>query len=416
MTQAAHASLEDLLCASAATDLEGPRVVFSGHDDLYPTRFRSGHVTGVALAAAALASRPTGEIKIDLDHAALISEGYRHVLRDGAPVAAPRDPLTGFYETADRRYLFLHVNFPHHRERALAVLQAEGSRASLESKIATWSMAEADVALAAAGAICAPVLSADEWRQNTQRPPLIDIEKVAESTPRPADPARVVDFTRVLAGPTCGRFLAETGAIVTRIDNPLYPDLLSYRLDANRDKKEESLDLRDAKQKARLFQLIDEADVFLQAYRPGVAEKLGLGAQTLCARNPGLIHASLSAYDDHSAFAGRRGFDSAVQATSGIALLNGQGTPKLLSTSPLDYCAGFLLAFGVKEALRRRTREGGSYIVRTSLARVATWLLDMQHATAPIENKQRMVDLISRYRRESVTASGTISHIASAVF
>ncbi len=416
MTELAAASLTQLLSESGAQGLDPSAVTFVGADDLYPGPFRCGHVTGVALAAAALARPPDARITVDLDHAALMSEGYRHVLLNGQSVAAPRDPLTGFYDTSDGRQIFLHVNFPHHRERALALLRAAPERASLEQAIRAWTMPDFDAALVGAGAISAPVLTAEEWRDLTDDLPLVSIDKIGDSAPREVAKARVIDFTRVLAGPTCGRLLAEQGADVTRIDNPLYPDLLSYRLDANRDKTELTLDLRALDQREQLMELIQRADVFLHAYRPGVAERSGLSAQALCAQHPGLIHASLSAYDEGTVFAGRRGFDSAVQAASGMALVQGDGTAKLLATSPLDYAAGFLLAFGVNEALRRRAREGGSYRVRTSLARVASWLLATRRDGALPENKDRLAQMIARHAQDSVTPMGVIRHIGSPKF
>lgn len=416
MTETARRSLARLLSESGAQGLDPAAVTFSGADDLYSGPFLSGHATGVALAAAILAARPEARFTLDLDHAALISKGYRHILLNGQSVAAPRDPLTGFYETGDGRQIFLHVNFPHHRARALALLRAEPTRESLQHAIGEWKMPVLDAALMACGAISAPVLMPQEWHDLAPALPLVSIEKISNSAPQSSDSVRVVDFTRVLAGPTCGRLLAELGADVTRIDNPLYPDLVSYRLDANRNKKEVTLDLRQAEQRAEIFARIKTADVFLQAYRPGVAEQLGLSAETLGAQHAGLIHASLSAYDDGTVFAGRRGFDSAVQAASGMALIHGEGSAKLLPTSPLDYAAGFLLAFGVNEALRRRAREGGSYRVRTSLARVASWLLRLRHEHTPPENAARMADMIATYSQDSVTPLGVIRHIASPKF
>ena len=416
MTETARRSLARLLSESGAQGLDPAAVTFSGADDLYSGPFQSGHATGAALAAAILAARPERALALDLDHASLISEGYRHVLLDGQSVAAPRDPLTGFYETGDGRQIFLHVNFPHHRARALALLRAEPSRESLQQAISEWQMPVLDAGLMAAGAISAPVLMPQEWRDLSRDLPLVSIEKIGDRAPQSSEAPRVVDFTRVLAGPTCGRLLAELGADVTRIDHPLYPDLVSYRLDASRDKKEVTLDLRVPEQRAELFTLISKADVFLQAYRPGVAEHLGLSAAALCAQYPGLIHASLSAYDEGTVFSGRRGFDSAVQAASGMALVHGEGSAKLLPTSPLDYAAGFLLAFGVNEALRRRARDGGSYRVRTSLARVASWLLTLRHEDTPPENAERMTAMIATYSQESVTPQGVIRHIASPKF
>ena len=225
----------------------------------------------------------------------------------------------------------------------------------------------------------------------------------------------VIDFTRVLAGPTCGRFLAEAGAQVTRIEHPHMPDLIAYRLDANRDKMERKLDLRDANDLAALRAMTARADVFVQAYRPGVAAHLGLDPQTLVATNPGLICATLSAYGHVGPWSQRRGFDSVVQAACGLALLHGGDAPKLLPTSPLDYAAGFLLAFGIEVALQRRAREGGSYLVRTSLAQVAHWLRDFQHETVPAADPARLAHAVEHLSTETQTPAGLIRHLRSAM-
>lgn len=413
MSEGASKALADLLAQSGAQDLSSQCVTFTGRGDLYPTRFQIGHVTAVAYGAAWITFQPNRALTLNLDHAALLSEGYRHVRLNGESVVAPRDPLTGFYKTADGRQIFLHMNFPHHQARALALLRAKPTREALASAILEWIMPVLDGALMSAGAVSAPVLTSDEWRHLVPPLPLVTIEKIAEGVLKSKANLRVVDFTRVLAGPTCGRFLAEQGANVLRIDNPLYPDLLSYKLDANRNKDEETLDLRMCDQQDKLLQKIKQADVFLQAYRTGVAEQYGLDAHSLSAQHEGLIHASLTAYDADTIFAGRRGFDSAVQAASGLALAHGSTGPKLLQTSPLDYAAGFLLAFGISLALNRRAREGGSYRVHTSLARIASWLLDMQHDHVPSDNPQRMKAVLETYFGETDCRFGRVRHIIS---
>ncbi|MDB5641953.1 MAG: carnitine dehydratase, partial [Hyphomicrobiales bacterium] len=374
MTTNPDTALRALLDAAGWPAADAARVRFSGDDTLYPCRTQAGVATGVALAAAGLAlPGPARRLHVDLDHAALMSEGYRHVRLDGASVAAPRDALTGFYATRDGRALFLHVNFPHHRARALAVLGAIADRESIAAQIRLRDIGELDAALAKAGAIAAPALSFAEWDASPQgaaiaRLPLLEIARIGDAPQKPFRDIRVIDFTRVLAGPTCGRFLAEAGAVVTRIEHPQTPDLIAYKLDANRDKQERNLDLRAPDDLASLRAMAARANVFVQAYRPGVAAQFGLDPQTLCAAHPGLICASLSAYGHEGPWSQRRGFDSVIQSACGLADMNGNGVPKLLPTSPLDYAAGFLLAFGVEVALHRRAREGGSYLVRTSLA------------------------------------------------
>jgi crotonobetainyl-CoA:carnitine CoA-transferase CaiB-like acyl-CoA transferase len=404
---------------------DAARVAFTGDDTLYPCRFQVGTATGVALAAAGLAlPGEARRINVDLAQASLMSEGYRHVRLDGASVAAPRDALTDFYETRDGRAIFLHVNFPHHRARALGVLGADADRESIAARIRLRDSGELDAAFAEAGAIAAPALSFAEWDATAQakaiaRMPLIEITRIGEAPPKPLramQDLRVIDFTRVLAGPTCGRFLAEAGAQVTRIEHPQTPDLIAYRLDANRDKEECTLDLRQPGHLASLQDMARRADVFVQAYRPGVAARFGLDAQTLCAANPGLICASLSAYGHEGPWSQRRGFDSVIQSACGLAAAHGDGAPKLLPTSPLDYGAGFLLAFGIEVALHRRAREGGSYIVRTSLARVAHWLRGFQHEMSPAEDAARRDVAIAALSTETQTQIGKVRHLRSALY
>jgi crotonobetainyl-CoA:carnitine CoA-transferase CaiB-like acyl-CoA transferase len=420
----AETALRALLEEAGWPTNDASRVSFTGEDTLYPCRFQAGVATGVALAAAGLAMPgETRRMSVDLDQAALMSEGYRHVRLDGASVAAPRDALTGFYETRDGRAIFLHVNFPHHRARALGVLGAEADRDDIAARIRLRDSAELDAALAEAGAIAAPALSFAEWDVTLQaqaiaRMPLVEITRIGAAPLRPL-PAmqdlRVIDFTRVLAGPTCGRFLAEAGAQVMRIEHPETPDLIAYKLDANRDKEECTLDLRQPGDLARLQEMATRADVFVQAYRPGIAARFGLDPQTLCVANPGLICASLSAYGHEGPWSQRRGFDSVIQSACGLAAAHGGGAPKLLPTSPLDYGAGFLLAFGIEVALHRRACEGGSYIVRTSLARVAHWLRGFQHEVCPEEDAARREAAIAALSTETQTGMRKILHLRSAM-
>lgn len=385
----ARRAVSDLLHGLGLDPALATQVTFTGTDAVYDTPYRIGTAAGAALAAAQLVaadlSHAPASFALDLDVAALTTQGYRHVRLEGASVAAPRDPLTGLYGTADGRQIFLHVNFPHHRDRLLGILGAQPAKDSIAAAVATWRAERLEAALAEAGAIAAMARSPEEWAASDQGRavaalPPVEVTRIGESAPEPArlgpgsGRLSVVDFTRVLAGPTCGRLLAECGASVTRIDNPLYPDLVSYALDANRDKAQVALDLRDPAQHARLLDMIGSADVFMQAYRPGVAEGFGLGTDEPAERRPGLIHASLSAYGHLGPWRDRRGFDSVLQAATGMAMEEGDGIPRLLATSPLDYAAGYLLAFGALVALKRRSETGGSYRVRTSLAQTAHWL------------------------------------------
>ena len=236
--------------------------------------------------------------------------------------------------------------------------------------------------------------------------PLVEITRIGDAPPKPLATMRdlrVIDFTRVLAGPTCGRFLAEAGAQVTRIEHPQTPDLIAYKLDANRDKQECTLDLREPGDLARLQEMATRADVFVQAYRPGVAARFGLDPQTLCAANPGLICASLSAYGHEGPWSQRRGFDSVIQSACGLAAAHGGEAPKAAADIAAGLRRGFPARLRHRSRVHRRAREGGSYIVRTSLARVAHWLRGFQHEVCPAEDAARLDAAIAALSTETQT-------------
>lgn len=418
--------LTDLLALGGLPSGLADRVTFTGIGDIYPTPFRLGAAMAAAIAAAALAAdtlegRET-PFSVDLAIAAATSSSFRYVRLDGAPVKGPRDPLTGFYTAADGWPVFLHLNFPHHRARAFATLGlADADREAIATAVARWPAERLEERLNAADACATIARDRKAWHESPAFAalagrPLVEIEKIADSPPQwrkgdAAGPLHVVDFTRVLAGPTCGRILAEGGASVLRINNPRFGDLKAYELDANRLKRQETLDLGAPADRERLLTHADAADVFLQAYRPGVATRYGFSPEVLAARRPGLVHVSLSAYGEAD---GRRGFDSVLQAAAGLAMEQGEGVPTLLPTSPIDYLSGFLLAYGALVALDRRAREGGSYVVRTSLAQVAEWLAALPPAPHP---PKAMPDaaMIDGFMQQTATSAGIVGHLRSPV-
>jgi len=187
----------------------------------------------------------------------------------------------------------------------------------------------------------------------------------------------VLDLTRVLAGPTCAKSLAEHGADVLKITAAHLPDSGMADLDTGIGKLSARLDLRNAADTAALQALVRETDVFVQSYRPGALAARGFSPEELAKLRPGIVCASLSAWGPTGPWRERRGFDSIVQAVSGIAHSNGESAkPRLLPVSAIDYVTGYLMAYGVCVALRRRSREGGSWLVRIALARVGKWIVE----------------------------------------
>src|SRR5476649_2852229 len=241
---------------------------------------------------------------------------------------------------------------------------------------------------------------------------------------RPLSGIRVLDLTRVLAGPTCGRTLAEHGADVMKISGAHLPNLGYQEWDTGHGKLSAQLDLRKPQDVETLRGLVREADVFSQGYRPGTLAARGLSPEELAEIRPGLVYVSLSAFGHTGPWASRRGFDTVVQTVSGMTTRQAEAVPgetlepRFYPLSAIDYCTGYLMAFGAMVALERRAREGGSWLVRISLAQVGKWLVDLGEVPAaalkdvPSEFGAEELD---RWSMVSNTPSGPLRHLKPVV-
>lgn len=378
-------------------------VTLTGAEPALPSSFRVGAVAQAAIAAAALAATTfdrlrTGRrqrITVDMRHAAIEfrSEGYLRVAGGAAPEFW--DKIAGLYRCGDGRWVRLHTNFPHHRDGVLAMLGCAHDREAVAAALLIRRASDVEDEAAARGLVVTMMRDAAQWDATAQavaiaRQPLIDIERIGDAPPempgaadaaRPLDGVRVLDLTRIIAGPVCGRALAAHGADVLLVTSPRLPSVAPLVIDTGRGKRSTALHLRDRADADRLRALVRDADIFIQGYRPGGLEALGFGPAALAALRPGLIYVSLSAYGDAGPWTGRRGFDSLVQTASGInaaeAEAAGSTLPKALPCQALDHASGYLLALGALAALRRRATEGGSWHVRVSLARTGLWLREL---------------------------------------
>jgi crotonobetainyl-CoA:carnitine CoA-transferase CaiB-like acyl-CoA transferase len=415
--------------------------ISGGADPILPTPFRIGETSAAALAAVGLAvadlwTLRTGrhqDVAVDTRRAtaSLRSGHYMHM--DGAHVSTERNSVMGVYPARNGRWSYLHCNFPNHRAAALGVLGVPEDREAVRQAVAKWDALELEEAIIAAKGAGGMVRTMDEWARHPQAAaiaslPLMEIVKIGEAPPqplpdgdRPLSGIRVLDLTRVLAGPTCARTLAEHGADVLKITAAHLPNLGYQEYDTGHGKLSAHLDLREPKDVDTLRGLVREADVFSQGYRPGTLGDRGFSPVTLSQLRPGIVVVSLCAFSHVGPWASRRGFDTVVQTVSGITtrqaeLFPGKEPgPQFYPVSAIDYLTGYLMAFGAMVALGRRAREGGSWLVRISLAQTGRWLVGRgQVPEAQLKDvpKEFTPAELERWSMASDTPVGKLRHLA----
>ena len=413
-------------------------------DPMLPTSFRIGEASAAALAAVGLAVSDlwkvrTGrgqEVAVDTRQATASLRSTRYLSLDAASVPTDRNTVMGFYPAKNGRWGYLHCNFPNHRAAALGVLGVEEDRDAVRRAVAQWDALELEEAIIVAKGAGGMVRTMDEWAQHPQAAavaslPLMEIVKMGDSPPealpdgdRPLSGVRVLDLTRVLAGPTCARTLAEHGADVMKITAEHLPNIVYQEYDTGHGKLSAYLDLREQRDRETLQGLVRECDVFSQGYRPGSLGERGLSPEELAALRPGIVYVSLSAFGHVGPWASRRGFDTVVQAVSGIASRQGElfpgaePGPDFYPVSAIDYLTGYLMAFGVLAALERRTREGGSWLVRISLAQTGRWLVgrgQVPQAELSDVPKEFTTEEIERWSTTTETPMGRLKHLGPVV-
>jgi crotonobetainyl-CoA:carnitine CoA-transferase CaiB-like acyl-CoA transferase len=260
----------------------------------------------------------------------------------------------------------------------------------MAAAVARWKGQDLEDALNGAGLPAGMVRSRDEWLAHPHARavadlPLLEIVRIGDSPPepfgrgdRPLSGVRVLDLTRVIAGPECGRTLASHGADVLLVTSRHLPSLPSHVIDFGLGKRSASLDLRRPEDGDRLRSLIAGADIFSQSYRPGALAGLGFGPEEVSRLRPGIVYVTLSAYGHAGPWRERRGFETLIQSVSGFAHEQGFGAgldrPQHLPAQVVDHATGYLGALGALVALARRAREGGSYLVRVSLVQTGRWV------------------------------------------
>jgi len=315
------------------------------------------------------------------------------------------DVVAGDYLGTDG-WVRLHTNAAHHRRAALRVLGVEADRAAVVAAVAGWPVEELQEAVVAAGGCAAALRAPAEWAAHPQgravaAEPLVAVTTTPAApvsagwTPSPARPLaglRVLDLTRVLAGPAATRLLAGLGAAVLRIDPPWWSEP-ALEPEMTLGKRAARLDARTPDGLARLRELLAGADVLVHGYRGGALAGLGLAPADRDALRPGLVDVSLTAWGATGPWAGRRGFDSLVQMASGIAAVGAGGRPSPLPVQALDHATGYLMAATVLGGLARRVRTGEGTRAVLSLARTAAELERVRGLyRAPVSGRPALPD------------------------
>lgn len=426
----AHSPAWPTLDLPWATDVvaRGPRVFWGGPLDVEGLAVGSvsAAITAANSVAASRGSSWRAWVVSGLVGASFGSIG--RLRRDGEPLAAWGE-LSGFFRTGDG-WVRLHGNYPHHAQRLLQVLGAS-DRTGVQSALLGLTSLDAETRIRAAGGIAAAVRTVDDWREHEHHRsaiahrPLIDVgtptgetRVLGASVSLPLDGIRVLDLTRVIAGPTATRFLGALGADVLRVDGPGHPELLDQHLDTGFAKHSTQLDLGDPESLGVARQLAASADVVLSAYRPGALHRFGLDAGSLLAEFPHLVVVELSAWGSPGPWERERGFDSIVQAATGIATTYARpdGTPGALPVQALDHGTGYLMATAAMRLLARRPTEGGA-AATLALAWTANWL---QHQPLSSDDHSTVAAFdgpdCPLWLDEADTSYGRLEHVRPAYF
>ncbi|KAJ3034959.1 hypothetical protein HDV00_004500 [Rhizophlyctis rosea] len=393
------------------TELEALHVETSGSERILPSIFpvdelAAGAVGALTLAAgwflqernASAPEQPPSDqplAKIDTCSAVASFCSERFLSINDSQLRDVWAPVSGDYPTQDG-YIRIHANFPHHSAAALKALHLPldtTDKSVIASATSKFPAAVLEAEIEATGGCAGQLRSLADWKAHPQYQALSQLPPI-ELTPlttaasnsssplpqlapatRPLSKIRVLDLTRVLAGPVCGRLLAAHGADVLHISSKALPSLPSLDPDTLIGKRTANIDLTTPFGRETLTTLIKDANIFVQSYRPGSLAQKGFSPEEVARINPNIVYVSISAYGRTGPFANRKGFDSLVQMTTGIAHeqslhTSTPGKPKPLPCQALDHGTGWMAALGAVQALRRQRREGGrGWLVEVSLAR-----------------------------------------------
>lgn len=411
------ATARDIWQLAYADDSALSRLEFIERDLTLPSIYQVDRAAAASIGATALAASEVlavrsgqgARVRVDSRHAAIAYRSERYQRLDDAVVDHPV-PAQSYFQDRHGRAMQLHMVYPHHREGILALLgvaadSVQATNKAIAEVVANLDALELETQLAEAGLPGYAQRTHAEWGETQQHEalaalPLLTLEKIGEAPKlelgpdleRALDGVRVLDLTRVIAGPVCGRTLASHGADVMRVHPPHLTEVAGLLMDGGRGKRCTNINLHDDADRAAFDRLLADAHVFVQGFRPGGLEALGYGPQAVAQSHPGIVYVSLCAWSHQGPWAPRHGFDSLVQTATGFsdagARAAGSSQPRPLPCQALDHSTGYLAAFAAMAALKRRVEEGGSWLARVSLAQTAHWLeglgrVDGMHIAEP---------------------------------
>ena len=438
-------ALDELIKVRGRQNFDPAELHISETDPVLDSPFKLGEVAAAAHAAVGVAvndlwEQKTGrrqkiQISVRSAAASLKSNKYVEIRHRNGGYCNLVDKehefnrqLNGIYRAKDGRWVLPHFGLNHLRDRMLALLEAYPDQSSISRAVSKWDAIDLENAIAEFNLCGGMIRTNSEWLAEPHgkvlsKKPVIEIVKIGPSDPepvrsgnRPLSGARVLDLTRILAGPIAARTLAEHGADVLMVTAENLPQVHAYIADTSHGKRSCFIDIKKNEGAIKLKNLLAAADIFSQGYRPGAMEKLGFGPEELSEIRPGLIYLSINCYGFDGAFSDRGGWEQVAQIMTGLTTEDGGITklssPSLLPAAANDYITGYLGAYGTLLALARRAKEGGSYHVRVSLCQTAMMIYrngKIQNGQVPEELSRREIDDLSIF---SKTHLGDVKHLA----
>jgi len=438
-------AIDELIKVRGRQNLDPSELHISGTDPVFNSAFKIGEVAAAAHASVGVAVNDIWELKtgrrqkiqISVRSAAASLNSNKFIETKHASgefhKLVDRDhefnrQLNGIYRTKDGRWVLPHFGLNHLRDRMLGLLEARPDQLSISKAVSKWDAIELENAIAEMKLCGGMVRTNSEWLEETHgtvlsKKPVIEIIKIGDSDPepipsgsRPLSGVRVLDLTRILAGPIAARTLAEHGADVLMVTAKNLPQVHAYVADTSHGKRSCFVEIKNNEGARQLKNLVIGADIFSQGYRPDALNKLGFGPEELSEIRPGIIYLSINCYGFDGPFSNRGGWEQVAQIMTGLTTVgtgpNQINAPSLLPVAANDYITGYLGAYGALLALARRAKEGGSYHVRVSLCQTAMMIYrngKIQNGIAPEELSLKEIEELSIL---SKTHLGEVKHLA----